>query len=93
MKELRRIDAGQFNIDLAIPLDDITNSNIVSIHELFKFDKLEVNDYIAKLVKNGVMLDERQIKIDKPFYVTNKNDTIAIYEPVETHKYKPLIIF
>ena len=32
-----------------------------------------------QLVKNGVMLDERQIKIDRPFYVINKNETTLFF--------------
>ena len=93
MKELRRTTAGEFTINEAVLFDDVTSSDIKSIYDIFKFEKLEVNDYIAKLVKNGVMLDERQIKIDKPFYVINKNEIIAIYEPVDLYKYKPIIIF
>ena len=56
-------------------------------------DRLNVNDYIAKLALNGVVFDERQIKTDKPFYVIHKDEIIAIYEPIDQYKYKPVVIF
>lgn len=93
LKDLRRTIAGDFKINDAIRLDDITSSNIKSINEVFNLPKVEVNDYIASLVKNGVTLDERQSKINGVFYVTNKCDIIAIYEEVDKHKYKPILIF
>ena len=57
------------------------------------FPIITVNDYIAKLALNGVVFDERQIKTDIPFYVIHKNEIIAIYEPIEEFKYKPVVIF
>lgn len=94
MKELRRIRSGEFNIQNSTPLDEITFDNLISIEEMFPdFDRLNVNDYIAKLAMNGVVFDERQIKTDIPFYVIHKGEIIAIYEPVEEFKYKPVVIF
>ena len=94
MKKLRRIRSGNFNIENSIPLDEISYKHLISIEEMFPdFDRLNVNDYIAKLALNGVVFDERQIKTDKPFYVIHKNEIIAIYEPVDEFKYKPVIIF
>lgn len=92
LKELRRTKAGSFHVDNAILLDKITKNDILTIEEVFPFPKVEVNDYIAKLVKNGVMLDERQTTLNEVFYVTNNCDIIAIYEAVEPKKYKPILI-
>lgn len=93
MKNLRRIKAGQFDISKAQNFENISNNDIIPITDIFKFEKLYVNDYIAKLVKNGVVLDERQIITDEPFYVINNDNILAIYEPIEERKYKPIIIF
>lgn len=94
MKKLRRIRSGQFNIQNSIPLDEIGKEHLISIEEMFSdFDRLNVNDYIAKLALNGVVFDERQIKTDKPFYVIYKDEIIAIYEPIDQYKYKPVVIF
>ena len=94
MKELRRIRSGEFNIQNSTPLDEIDETKIISIEQMFpNFGRLVVNEYISKLVSNGVVLDERQIKTDIPFYVIHKDEIIAIYEPVDVYKYKPVIIF
>lgn len=93
LKELRRTKAGEFNVSDSKELDKLIATDIKSIQDVFKLPTLEVNDYIKGLVLNGVVLDERQIEIDEPFYVTNKCDIIAIYEVVEPKKYKPIIIF
>ena len=92
LKDLRRILIGNFNVNNAVKLDDVNETNIIPILSIFKFDRLEVNDYIAHLVSNGITLDERQIKTDKAFYVTHDNVIIAIYEPVDKYKYKPILI-
>ena len=74
--------------------DEISIDNLISIESMFpNFDRLTVNDYIARLAMNGVVFDERQIKTNIPFYVIHKDEIIAIYEPVEEYKYKPVVIF
>jgi len=94
MYSLDRLSSGQFRIEDSVKLDDPNiESHIISIEEVFKdLEKLELNDYFAHLAKNGVVLDSRQIKTDKPFLVYNKKSLIAIYAPVDLYKYKPVII-
>ena len=53
----------------------------------------QIKDYLIPLVKNGITLDERQVIIDKPFYVNSKKGILAIYEPKENGVYKPVILF
>lgn len=93
LKELRRTFAGEFKVVDSKPLDLITIDDIKSIEEIFDLPRVEVNDYIARLVKNGIVLDERQTSINQNFYVVNNCDIIAIYEVVEPLKYKPILIF
>lgn len=93
LKDLRRTKAGSFTINEAKSLDELEANDIKSIFDVFNLPKVEVNDYIKGLVKNGVTLDERQTNIKGVFYVTNKCDIIAIYEEVSPHKYKPILIF
>lgn len=93
LKELRRTQSGEFKIDEAVKIEDLNNDKIISIFDMFKAPIIEVSDYIAKLVLNGVILDERQAKLDEIFYVKSKSGIIAMYEPYEKYKYKPLIIF
>ena len=94
MFELRRLSSGTFNINQAKKIDEIKESDILSVKEAFDYlDKLEVKDYLVNLILNGVVLDERQIKTDKPFIVTNKGKSIAIYAPcLENYKYKRVVL-
>ena len=92
IKELRRTKIDNITIDKSKKLDDISEADIIKIDKFFDFPKVEVNDYIAKLVKNGVTLDDRQTTIDGVFFVTNKCDIIAVYEKIEDNKYKPILI-
>lgn len=94
IKELRRLRSGQFSIEHAVCLEELKEKNLYSIEKIFSnFSYLEVNEYIARLVKNGVMLDERQIKTTEPFYITHNGAIIAIYEVVLENQYKPVVIF
>ena len=93
LKELRRTKAGEFCVENSVSLDELREEDCISIFKQFDFPKVEVNDYLKNLVLNGVTLDERQTTINQVFYVTNKCDIIAIYEPVDEKKYKPVLIF
>lgn len=92
LHELRRTKMNNYLVSNAKIIDNIDKNDIVSIFDFFDLPKVEVNDYIAKLVKNGVTLDERQTNINGVFYVTNNYDIIAIYEEFEPLKYKPILI-
>ncbi len=93
LKELRRTKSGEFSIEEAIKIEDVEENKVISIFDMYKLPTIEVNDYLEKLVLNGVMLDERQAKLDSLFYVKSKNGIIAMYEPIEKYKYRLLIIF
>ena len=92
LHELRRTKMNEYDVINALKIDEITDKNIISITDFFNLPKVSVDDYIAKLVRNGVTLDERQSDLSGIFYVTNNCDIIAIYEEVEPHKYKPILI-
>ncbi len=93
LRELRRTKSGEFSIEDAIKIADVTKEKVISIFDMYKLPVIEVDDYLEKLVLNGVMLDERQAKLDSLFYVKSKNGIIAMYEPIERYKYRLLIIF
>ena len=92
LHELRRTKMDKYNVNDSKRIDDLTENDIIKIEDFFDLPKVEVNDYIAKLVKNGVTLDERQTNLHGVFYVTNNYDIIAVYEEVEPLKYKPILI-
>ena len=93
VKELRRTKIENLDVSNAKRIDDINELDIISIEKFFNFPRVEVNDYIAKLVKNGVQLDSRQTNINGIFFVINNCDIIAIYEETDKNIYKPVIIF
>ena len=94
MKRLRRIQSGFFSLEDAKPLKEITEDDLLPIQAVFPdFATLYADDFLAHLVYNGVVLDERQIQTDKPFYIVHKNVIIAIYEVIGHNRYKPLVIF
>ncbi len=93
LHELRRTKMNEYSVDCAKRIDDISDNDIISITDFFDLPKVEVSEYMAKLVKNGITLDERQTNLSGVFYVTYNCDIIAIYEEVDHFKYKPILIF
>lgn len=93
MTSLVRTTLGNFNIDDAYTLEDIENNN----YKLLKLtDFLDVvtkkidseEDY--KHIKNGNVMN---IKSNKYILFTYKDEDIALYEPFDDNKVKPLIMF
>jgi tRNA pseudouridine55 synthase len=93
LKDLRRTKSGEYKIEDAIPLDNITKDNIIPIFSFFDLPKVCVKDYMIPLVKNGITMDERQTSIHGTFYVDSSMGILAIYEEVDNLKYKPILIF
>lgn len=91
---LRRTSIGNYHIADAKPVEALETSDLITLNTYFKdLPVVVLNDYMIKLVKNGVMLDERQTKMNKPFVVNDElGNFIAYYEPVEDMTYKPVII-
>ncbi|WP_026391412.1 tRNA pseudouridine(55) synthase TruB [Haploplasma modicum] len=95
LKTLNRTKIANFSLENSVDLENATTNDLISIEEIYKDSKkLVLSDYLIKLVKNGIYLDERQIITNKDFLVyDNNNNLIALYEVVDINKYKPLIIF
>ena len=92
MKELVRTKLGDYSLNDAKDLDNISESDIIPLESILdKFPKVEVKDYLVNLIKNGIKLDHRQTDIKEVFAVTNNNKILALYKPDE-EGYKPVII-
>lgn len=92
MKELTRTKLGNYSINEAVNLEDVSEEKIISLDEIIKdFPTLEVKEYLVKLIKNGITLDERQTNIQEPFVCTYKGISLALYKPIDG-VYKPVLI-
>ena len=83
MKELRRIQVGEFNIENAVTIDELRKNeellfkNLISIEEIFKNkEKITLNDKQLGLFLNGVMLTEE--KDDGIYLIYNKEKFIGL---------------
>lgn len=91
MSDLVRTKAGNYSIEISQTIEQIKEfgPKIYSIEEVFShLKKIEVNDYMKKLVLNGVILDERQFTLNEMFKIYHDGKLIAIYEPFDDKKYK-----
>jgi tRNA pseudouridine55 synthase len=91
---LRRLQIGTYNVDHATKMTDVLDTDMILLNDFLKnMPKLILNDYMIDLVKNGVVLDERQAISVSPFVVCNeKNDMIALYDEYQPGRYKPVVI-
>ena len=94
LSALRRTSIGNYKIENAKLLEALTNDDLICLEHFFAdYPQIMLNDYMIKLVKNGIILDERQTTIDTSFIVIDeKKQMIAFYEPINDHQYKPIII-
>jgi|SRR5690625_2967934 len=95
LSSLTRTKIDKYMLKDAYNFDDFTKDSLITIEEIYNnHQKVVLNDYLIKLVKNGIYLDERQIKTDEDFLVYDTNNNlVALYQVIDKFKYKPLIIF
>ena len=95
LKTLRRTTIGNYEVKNAKSINDISIDDLITVNTYFKdYKTLALDDYMIRLVKNGIYLDERQIITDQPFIVVDKDEhMVAYYIVVEENKYKPAFIF
>lgn len=90
MVELRRIKQGDFKIEDSIKLDD--NYNLITDLSFLPYKKVEVDENIYSIIKNGGFIDYNGDDIVLLIY---KNNYIAIYKRYEKDltKMKPWKMF
>ncbi len=78
MQELKRIKSGLFEVKNSVMIEDISNTNIISIYEALEINKCTIVDYENyKDVVNG-----KRLLIDndnKIIFIANKRTILAIY--------------
>lgn len=88
MSDLVRIETGDFKLKDAIRLSHLKESNLISVEDVFlKYPRFDAKDYLVPLIKNGIMLDERQMSCRSPFTVYHNNKLLAIYAPLDDNNY------
>lgn len=88
MSDLVRIETGDFKLKDAIRLSHLNESNLISVEDVFlKYPRFDAKDYLVPLIKNGIMLDERQMSCRSPFTVYHNNKLLAIYAPLDDNNY------
>lgn len=95
LKRLNRRSIGPYTLEQAKKIDDVTIDDLISLESFFEHtDSIQLNDYMIKLVKNGIYLDDRQVETTKPFIVRDqKGAMIAFYTVFDQHQYRPVLIF
>ncbi|NWN46102.1 tRNA pseudouridine(55) synthase TruB [Candidatus Phytoplasma pruni] len=95
LQSLTRTQIGSYDWKNAKTIDEVSLEDLNDVKSLFtNHQKIVLNDYLVRLVQNGVYLDERQIITDEPFVVLDqKENWIAYYEPIEKNKYRPRYFF
>ncbi|MBP5835685.1 tRNA pseudouridine(55) synthase TruB [Candidatus Phytoplasma meliae] len=95
LSSLQRVAIGSYLLKNAKTLEQLTVNDCIPDTSLFKnYDQIVLNDYLIKLVKNGVYLDKRQRITEKPFIVKDSNNNfIAYYDVLDKNKYYPRYLF
>ena len=95
LSQLHRVSIGSLSVSKASDLNTLKPTDLMDLKTYLKtYQSLTLSDYLIHLVKNGVYLDQRQIKTEQPFVVYDqKGHMIAFYEVIESYRYKPVLIF
>ena len=84
MQDLNRITVGDFNIDKSKSLEDINESDIIPIKDIFNMKKVIVDDEVLlKKITNGNKLDD--IYNEEYIMFINNNKCIAIYKKEDNY--------
>ncbi len=95
LESLTRLEVGSYSLQQAKAMEDVTMDDIMTLESFFKETPyIILNDYMIRLVKNGVYLDQRQTTTDQPFIVKDeRGQMIAYYTVTAEGVYAPVIIF
>lgn len=95
LESLTRHEVGTYSLKQAKAMDEVTIDDIITLDTFFKETPyIVLNDYMIRLVKNGIYLDQRQTTTDQPFIVKDeRGQMIAYYNVTSEGVYAPVIIF
>ena len=95
LTRLTRTAIGSYTLHQAKTIDELSVHDLISLETYFSNQPVVVlSEYMCKLVRNGVYLDQRQTTINRDFIVKDEaGHMIAFYQMIKENTYKPLIIF
>ncbi|HOI85353.1 MAG TPA: tRNA pseudouridine(55) synthase TruB [Acholeplasmataceae bacterium] len=95
LSRLHRLTVGPYHIEHAKTMETMTLDDVVTLTSFFEHTpSIVLNDYMIKLVKNGIYLDERQLITQEPFLVRDQHQHMVAYYTIhEGTTYRPVIIF
>ncbi|PQP79260.1 tRNA pseudouridine(55) synthase TruB [Candidatus Phytoplasma phoenicium] len=95
LSKLCRTAIGPYQLTQATKIEQVELNCLIPVQNFFSnYPQIVLNDYLIKLVKNGIYLDKRQIITKKPFVVLDKQKQwIAYYEVIGQNQYAPRYFF
>lgn len=95
LSKLCRLAIGPYQLNKATKIEQVELNCLIPVKNFFiNYPQIILNDYLIKLVKNGIYLDKRQIITKKPFVVLDKQKKwIAYYEVIDQNQYAPKYFF
>lgn len=94
LEKLNRLSIGKYQLKDAKNIEEVTMNDLITDEKLFdNIRRIKLNDYMIRLVKNGVQLDHRQTTEKDPFVVINHNNEMIAYYELDGDKFKPKYFF
>ena len=92
LTELNRYQAGCYKIEDSYHISELENGyKIITIEDIFAdLPAINIDDFTLKLVKNGVIFDQRQADFDTNFRVLYNDRLVAVYAPIGENQYKAI---
>lgn len=93
MTNLRRVRVGNFKIEDAKTIDNITNKDLINIKDILDIKKVNINESQKKLIYNGSIIDNKY-NSDEILFMKD-NEPICIYRKYDKDntKLKPYKMF
>ncbi|NWH09998.1 tRNA pseudouridine(55) synthase TruB [Acholeplasma laidlawii] len=91
---LNRTNIDSYSQNMSKTVEDTELPDLIDHALLFEgVKKIVLNDYLIKLVKNGVVLDERQTTLNEPFIVQDEMGNYIAYYVPDNQQYKLKYLF
>ncbi len=80
LESLRRVEIGSIKVDMAKPLDELSETDFVSPSAFISLERIPLEKWQIQDVKNGKKISLSQAKGDEVALVMNNGEALAVYE-------------